>query len=55
MLSGAGKTTFANELADAIRPLRRSVMRASVDGLHNPGAVRYESGRHSPEGYFENS
>jgi hypothetical protein len=36
-------------------PLRRSVIRASVDGFHNPRAVRYEGGRYSPEGYFENS
>jgi uridine kinase len=45
-VDGAGKTTFANELGDAIRPLRRSVIRASVDGFHNPRAVRYERGRH---------
>jgi uridine kinase len=54
-VDGAGKTTFANELADAIRLLRRSVIRASVDGFHNPRAVRYERGRYSPEGYFESS
>ena len=54
-VDGAGKTTFANELADAICPLRRSVIRASVDGFHNPRAIRYERGRHSPDGYFENS
>jgi uridine kinase len=54
-VDGAGKTTFANELADAIRRLRRPVIRASVDGFHNPRAVRYERGRYSPEGYFENS
>jgi len=54
-VDGAGKTIFANELADAIRALRRPVIRASVDGFHNPRAVRYEQGRYSPEGYFENS
>jgi uridine kinase len=54
-VDGAGKTTFANELADAVRTLRRPVIRASVDGFHNPMAVRYERGRYSPEGYFENS
>jgi uridine kinase len=31
------------------------VIRASVDGFHNARALRYERGRHSPEGYFENS
>jgi pantothenate kinase len=54
-VDGAGKITFANELADAIRALRRSVIRASVDGFHHPRAVRYERGRYSPEGYFEDS
>jgi uridine kinase len=47
-VDGAGKTTLANELADAIRPLRRSVIRASVDGFHNPRAVRSERGRILP-------
>jgi uridine kinase len=54
-VDGAGKTTFADELADALGLLQRPVIRASVDGFHNPRAMRYERGRHSPEGYFENS
>jgi uridine kinase len=54
-VDGAGKTTFANELADVIRTLERPVIQASVDGFHNPKAVRYRRGRSSPEGYFEDS
>ena len=54
-VDGAGKTTFANELADAIGDLRRPVIRASVDGFHNPRAIRYARGRHSPVGFFEDS
>jgi uridine kinase len=54
-VDGAGKTTFADELADAIRVRQRPVIRASVDGFHNPRAVRYARGRHSPEGFFESS
>src|SRR5262249_39050048 len=54
-LDGAGKTTFADELADILRMLPRDVIRASVDGFHNPRALRYRRGRSSPEGYFEDS
>jgi len=54
-VDGAGKTTFADELADILRTLPRSVIRASVDGFHNPRALRYRRGRNSPEGYFEDS
>jgi len=54
-VDGAGKTTFADELADILRTLPRSVIRASVDGFHNPRALRYRRGRSSPGGYFEDS
>jgi uridine kinase len=54
-VDGAGKTTFADELADVIRALPRPVIRASVDGFHNPRALRYRRGRGSPEGYFEDT
>jgi uridine kinase len=37
--------------------LARHMARLSsdADGFHNPTAARYERGRYSPEGYFENS
>jgi len=54
-VDGAGKTTFADELAEAVGSLGRPVIRASVDGFHNPKMVRYEQGRQSPIGFFENS
>jgi uridine kinase len=54
-VDGAGKTTFADELADILRMRPRDVIRASVDGFHNPAACRYRRGRSSPEGYFEDS
>ena len=54
-VDGAGKTTFTDELADVIRTLHRPVIRASVDGFHNPRDFRYRRGRSSPEGYFEDS
>ena len=54
-VDGAGKTTFADELGSLIAAEGRSVIRASVDGFHNPRAVRYRRGRHSSEGFFEDS
>jgi uridine kinase len=47
--------TFADELADILRMRPRDVIRASVDGFHNPRAIRYRRGRSSPEGYYEDS
>ena len=54
-VDGAGKTTLAEELVDSVRSLGRPVIRASVDGFHNPRSVRYRLGRNSPEGYFRDS
>jgi uridine kinase len=54
-VSGAGKTTFADELAAIVRELGRPVVRASVDGFHNPRAIRYRKGQTSPDGYYEDS
>jgi pantothenate kinase len=54
-VDGAGKTTFADELADILRTSGRPVIRASVDGFHNPKQLRYQRGRSSPNGYFEDS
>ena len=52
---GAGKTTFADELGSSVSALGRPVIRASVDGFHNPKTVRYRRGRHSSRGFFEDS
>lgn len=54
-VDGAGKTTFADELAAVITDLGRPVIRASIDGFHNPRDIRYARGRHSPIGFFEDS
>lgn len=54
-VDAAGKTTLADELAAAISGMGRQVLRVSIDGFHNPKAVRYRRGRESPEGYFEDS
>ncbi len=54
-VDGAGKTTFADTLAEVVSNIGRPVIRASVDGFHNPKALRYRRGRNSPEGFFEDS
>lgn len=51
-VDGAGKTTFADALANR---LDRPSVRASVDGFHNPSAIRYRQGRDSPEGFYRDS
>ncbi|WP_040382246.1 uridine kinase [Deinococcus apachensis] len=54
-VDGAGKTTFADELAAALRERGRSVIRASVDGFHALREARYRRGRTSPEGFYRDS
>ena len=54
-VDGAGKTTFADELAGALRALGREVIRASVDGFHHPRERRYRLGRDSAEGFYRDS
>jgi uridine kinase len=54
-VDAAGKTMLANELAQFIDGLGRPVIRASIDGFHNPAAIRRRRGSASPEGYFEDS
>jgi uridine kinase len=54
-VDAAGKTSLADELVQPILERGRAVIRASIDGFHNPRAVRYRLGRSSPEGYFLDS
>jgi uridine kinase len=54
-VDAAGKTTLADELVAPLERAGRVVIRASIDGFHNPSTVRYLRGRSSPEGYFRDS
>lgn len=54
-VDGAGKTTFADEIAAAVRALGRPAVRVSLDDFHNVRSVRYRQGRHSPQGFWEDS
>ena len=53
-VDGVGKTSLANELVAPLQQ-RLPVIRASIDGFHNPRALRYRLGRRSPDGYFRDS
>lgn len=46
-VDGAGKTTLADELAIALEKKGEQVIRASIDGFHNPQKLRYAMGRNS--------
>jgi uridine kinase len=52
---GSGKTTFAEELATALRSVGYPVVRVSLDDFHNVRATRYRQGRESPEGFWWDS
>jgi uridine kinase len=54
-VDAAGKTTLADELVAPLERLGRRVVRASIDGFHNPASVRYRLGETSGEGYFRDS
>lgn len=50
----AGKTTFADWLAELVR-VRRPVIRMCADDFLHPAQVRYRRGSLSPEGYYLDS
>ena len=54
-VTASGKTTLADTLAPLIKTLGRPVVRATIDGFHNPPDVRYRKGKDSPEGYYADS
>ena len=61
-VSTSGKTTLADALAIFLRACpasavaqKKPVIRASIDGFHNPKEIRYKRGQNSPEGYYKDS
>ncbi|MGZ8804778.1 MAG: uridine kinase, partial [Microbacterium sp.] len=54
-IDGAGKTVFADALAEVFAEDGSAVFRASIDDFHRPRAERYANGRHSPEGFYRDS
>src|SRR5262245_12668854 len=54
-VDAAGKTILADEIAQMAEASGRAVIRASIDGFHNPSSIRHSRGDTSPEGYFHDS
>jgi uridine kinase len=52
----AGKTTLADELARVLAGARLPVLRASIDGFHNPAQIRHRRrDQDLPRSYYEDS
>jgi uridine kinase len=51
-ITASGKTTLARELAAAVAARGRPAAHLSMDGFHNPRAVRHRQGRDSADGYY---
>lgn len=54
-IDAAGKTSLADELAEQLTKLGHPILRASIDGYHNPKHIRHKRGSYSPEGYYYDS
>jgi len=54
-VDGAGKSVFADQLAEVLRAQGRPVVRASVDDFHHVRAARHRRGRDSPLGFWLDS
>ncbi len=53
-VDGAGKTTFADALAEILRERHREPIRISIDDFHNVRAIRHRRGD-SAEGFWRDS
>ncbi len=52
--SASGKTTLADELAEAVHARGREVIRASIDDFHHPGHKdRSQRGEWTPRSYYD--
>src|SRR6187455_2471586 len=54
-MTGVGKSTFRGELAMALIAAGRQVLEASGDDFHHVRDHRYEQGKSSPVGYFDDA
>ncbi len=54
-VDAAGKTSLADELIEPLLNHNRSVIRSTTDGFLNPKDIRYQQGRDSALGYYEDS
>ncbi len=54
-VDASGKTMLADELVDSLQAKNRIAIRVSVDDFHNPRSIRYQQGRNSPQGFYDDS
>src|SRR4029079_9300372 len=54
-IDGAGKSTFADELAGVLLADGVTVIRSTTDSFHNPRTVRWRRGKTSPDGFYLDS
>lgn len=54
-VTASGKTTLADEIKDELERLGRPAIRLSMDGFHHPRVRRYQQGRNSARGYYEDA
>jgi uridine kinase len=54
-ICGAGKTTFARDLAAVLTARGSRTITLSSDGFHNVRTIRYRQGRLSARGYYEDA
>ena len=54
-IDGAGKTVFADGLAEVFAEGGSTVFRSSIDGFHRPRSERYARGRRDPLGFYLDS
>jgi uridine kinase len=54
-ITGAGKTTFAHELAESVEAAGRPARTLTMDGWHHPSEHRRRQGRLSADGYYEDA
>jgi uridine kinase len=55
-VDASGKTTFADLVAGSLRDDGVPVIRASIDGFHNPASIRHHSAKADPGlSYYEDS
>lgn len=54
-IDGAGKSTFADEVASAARGREMSIVRSTIDSFHNERSIRHARGPTSPLGFYADS
>lgn len=55
-VDGSGKTHFAKSLVKALESkTSRQIIYSTIDVFHNPRIVRYQKGRESAEGFYQDS